>query len=220
VLWIDQENAAEAELIPELSERMRRVEAHRLASERASTRALANVPWRFAEVRYKPTDAIIVPRVSSERRDYIPMGYLNKDTVISDAAFAVYDAEPWVFALLTSRMHMVWTRAVGGKLKTDYRYSNTIVYNNFPVPQLSDAVKAQLTAHALRVLDVREYHSELTLADLYDPGRMPDNLRLAHQQLDKLVDSIYRTLEFTSDEERLSILFGRYVAMIEAEDGK
>jgi len=148
------------------------------------------------------------------------MGYLDNDKVISNAAFAVYDAEPWVFALLTSRMHMVWTRAVGGKLKTDYRYSNTIVYNNFPVPLLSDAMKTQLTERALRVLDVREYHSELTLADLYDPGRMPDNLRLAHQQLDKLVDSIYRTLEFTSDEERLSILFGRYVAMIEAEDGK
>jgi hypothetical protein len=94
------------------------------------------------------------------------------------------------------------------------------VYNNFPVPLLSDAMKTQLTERALRVLDVREYHSELTLADLYDPGRMPDNLRLAHQQLDELVDSIYRTSDFLSDKERLSMLFKEYADMIEVEGRK
>jgi hypothetical protein len=219
-LWVEDNESEEAFKNPVIAKRFEQVSAFRSDRNDEVTRDFAATPWKFKQPAYKATDAIIVPRVSSERRDYIPMGYLDKDTVVSDAAFAVYDAEPWVFALLTSRMHMVWTRAVAGALETRIRYSNTIVYNNFPVPLLSDAMKTQLTERALRVLDVREYHSELTLADLYDPGRMPDNLRLAHQQLDKLVDSIYRTLEFTSDEERLSILFGRYVAMIEAEDGK
>jgi len=219
-LWISANEVGDAMAIPAISARIDRVREFRGQSQDEGTKKKAAAPWSFREQRVGLNHSLIIPGVSSERRDYIPMGYLDNDKVISNAAFAVYDAEPWVFALLTSRMHMVWTRAVGGKLKTDYRYSNTIVYNNFPVPLLSDAMKTQLTERALRVLDVREYHSELTLADLYDPGRMPDNLRLAHQQLDKLVDSIYRTLEFTSDEERLSILFGRYVAMIEAEDGK
>jgi hypothetical protein len=148
------------------------------------------------------------------------MGFLDKNTVVSNLAYAVYDAEPWVFALLTSRMHMVWTRAVAGALETRIRYSNTIVYNNFPVPLLSDTVKEQLTERALRVLDVREYHSELTLADLYDPDKMPDNLRRAHAELDALVDSIYRKREFASDEERLSLLFEMYAKMTEAESQK
>ncbi len=96
------------------------------------------------------------------------------------------------FGLLTSRMHMVWTRTVGGRMKTDYRYSNTVVYNNFPVPELSARAKSELTDAALRVLDVREHHSEMTLAQLYDPDTMPQDLRIAHEQLDLLVDSLYR----------------------------
>ncbi len=205
---------------PELKERIERVREFRDRSPDAGARKMAETPWRFREQIESSQNSIVVPKVSSERRIYIPMGYVAKDVVVSDLAFAVHDAEPWVLALLTSRIHMVWTRAVGGKLKTDYRYSNTIVYNNFPVPPLSKAVKEQLTERALRVLDVREYHSELTLADLYDPDKMPDNLRRAHQELDDLVDSIYRKREFASDEERLSLLFDMYAKMIEAEGKK
>lgn len=219
-IWIEDEEVGRARRIVEIEKRLERVAASRSESKAGSTAAYAKQSHRFVQISYKLTDSIIVPSVSSERREYIPMGYLGPDTVISNAAFAVYDAEPWVFALLTSRMHMVWTRAVGGKLKTDYRYSNTIVYNNFPVPPLSDTVKEQLTERALRVLDVREYHSELTLADLYDPDKMPDNLRRAHEELDALVDSIYRKREFSSDEERLSLLFEMYAKMTEAEGKK
>lgn len=159
-----------------------------------------------------------MPRVSSERREYIPIGYLGPDTVVSDAAFAVYDAEPWLFALLTSKMHMVWVRAVGGKMKTDYRYSNTIVYNNFPVPELSAQAKNELSQRALRVLDVREYHSEFTLAELYDPDKMPDNLRQAHAEVDAAVDKLFSARPFESDEARLSVLFAMYKEAIEAEE--
>lgn len=151
--------------------------------------------------------------MSSARREYIPIGYMDRETVISDLAFAVYDAKPWVFSLLTSAMHMAWTRAVGGQMKTDYRYSNTIVYNNFPVPPLSDTDMEKLTVAALRVLDVREYHCEKTLAELYDPDLMPADLRAAHVEVDALVDSIYSKRGFETDEQRLSDLFAMYEVM-------
>ena len=216
-LWISSSTVGLALGVPEIVTRIDAVREHRKKSDRASTKKLADVPWRFGEVRYKPTESIIVPRVSSENREYIPIGYLDKEAVISDAANAVYDAEAWVFALLTSQMHMVWTRAVAGRLKTDFRYSATIVYNNFPVPDLSTQVKDRLANAALRVLDVREYHSEKTLAELYDPDLMPDDLRLAHRELDELVDSIYRKHGFNSDEERLSLLFDMYKQMTAEE---
>lgn len=217
-LWIDRVEAEVAEQIPEIAARTKRVREFREASERVATQELAKDPFLFGHKAYKPTDSIIVPSVSSERREYIPMGYLGPDTVISNAAFAVYDAEPWLFALLTSRMHMAWARAVGGKMKTDYRYSNTIVYNNFPVPELGDVDKQKLTEKALRVLDVREYHCEKTLAELYDPDLMPDNLRTAHKDVDDLVDSLYSKRPYESDEDRLSDLFAMYEDMIAAEE--
>lgn len=211
-LWITDEQAEEALKIPAIAERAERVRQKRLESTKKQTLQFAEKPWRFVEARYQETDKLIVPCVSSERREYIPIGYLGPDTVISNSAFAVYGAEPWLFALLTSRMHMVWTRTVGGRMKTDYRYSNTVVYNNFPVPDLSDRAKSELTDVALRVLDVREYHSEMTLAQLYDPeDTMPQDLRMAHEQLDLLVDSLYRDTPFASDDERLKRLFNLYL---------
>lgn len=217
-IWIADDDRERAERIPELKHRMERVAAERAKSKAPSTSKFAEEPHRFVQRAYKPTDSIIVPRVSSERRDYIPIGYLSPDTVISDAAFAIYDAEPWLFALLTSKMHVAWTRAVGGKMKTDYRYSNTIVYNNFPVPDLSDRQKQRLTELALRVLDVREYHCDKTLAQLYDPELMPDNLRQAHREIDEYVDSLYSKRVYETDEDRLSDLFAMYEEMIAAEE--
>ena len=215
-LWLDEKERASWDKL--FQQRVDRVQEFRLQSSSANTRARANNPHRFWHVAYKPTDSIIVPRVSSERREYIPMGYLGPDTVISDSANAVYDAEPWLFGLLTSRMHMVWTRAVGGKMKTDYRYSNTIVYNNFPVRELTGAEKQELTQLALRVLDVREYHCEKTLAELYDPELMPANLREAHEAVDAFVDGLYSKRMYETDEERLSDLFAMYEDMIAAEE--
>lgn len=219
-LWIEDQDATQAAAIPEIANRIERVRVSRSESGRASTKKLSAVPHRFGEVRYKPTDSIIMPGVSSARREYIPIGYLGPDTVISNAAFAVYDAEPWLFSLLTSKIHMVWTAAVGGQLKTDFRYSNTIVYNNFPVPPLSDAVKEKLTEAALRVLDVREYHCEKALAELYDPDKMPDDLREAHATVDAMVDSIYSKKPYESDEQRLSDLFAMYERMTAEEAAK
>lgn len=219
-LWISDSDLAIAQRMEPIKKRLEAVSRWRRESVASTTAEYAAYPNRFKQNAYKPTEAIIVPAVSSERREYVPMGYVSRETIISNLAFALYDAEPWVFALLTSRLHNVWVRAVAGQLETRIRYGAYIVYNNFPVPPLSDQVKEQLTERALRVLDVREYHSELTLADLYDPDKMPVNLRRAHQELDDLVDSIYRKRDFTSDEERLSLLFEMYSKMTEAEGKK
>lgn len=216
-VWVTDAEVAEARAVIPIVQRLNAVSAWRAGRDEPGVKAYAAHPNRFKQVAYKPTNSIIVPRHSSERRAYIPMGYLSKDFVISDAALAVYDAEPWAFALLTSAMHMTWTRSVGGQLETRLRYSNTIVYNNFPLPPLSDAVKENLTEAALRVLDVREYHCERTLAELYDPDLMPADLRRAHAEVDSLVDSIYSKRGYETDEQRLSDLFAMYEEMTAAE---
>lgn len=219
-LWIEDQDVPLARTVPAISRRFDAMTRWRRASERAATVKLIDFPNRFEEVRYKPTNAFIVPIVSAERRTYIPIGYVGPEVVISNAANAVYDAEPWLFAVLTSAMHMTWTRAVCSRMKTDYRYSGTTVYNNFPVPTLSDTAREQLTVAALRVLDVREYHCEKTLAELYDPDLMPEDLRVAHAEVDALVDSIYSKRGYETDEQRLSDLFAMYEAMTAKEAAK
>ena len=216
-LWIVDDDLPEARSIPPIAQRLDAVSRWRSESIADSTADFAAYPNRFKQMAFKPTDAIIIPGHSSERRPYIPVGYLGPDTVISNAAFAIYYAEPWVFTLLTSAMHMTWTRAVGGRMKTDYRYGAAIVYNNFPVPPLTDVTKERLTIAALRVFDVREYHCEKTLGELYDPDIMPDDLRAAHAGVDELVDSIYSKRGYETDEQRLSDLFVMYEAMITEE---
>lgn len=217
-LWIPDADLEEARQAPAIQQRLEEVSNWRSASTAVSTADYAQYPNRFKQMAYKPTDSIIVPSVSSERRDYIPIGFLGPDTVISNLAFAVYDAEPWLFGLLTSRMHMAWVRSVGGKLETRLRYGAYIVYNNFPVRELTDAEKQELTQLALRVLDVREYHCEKTLAELYDPELMPANLREAHEAVDAFVDGLYSKRMYETDEERLSDLFAMYEDMIAAEE--
>lgn len=219
-LWIVDRDVPFAREIPAISHRFDAMTRWRRGSERASTIKLIDFPNRFEEVRYKATNSIIIPIVSSEHREYIPIGYVDPETVISNAANAIYDAEPWLFALLTSSMHMAWTRAVCSRMKTDYRYSGTTVYNNFPLPSLSETVKEKLTVAALRVLDIREYHCEQTLAELYDPDKMPDDLRAAHASVDALVDSIYSKKPYETDEQRLSDLFAMYERMSAEESAK
>ncbi|MGP9614962.1 DNA methyltransferase [Brachybacterium sp. AOP42-B2-9] len=219
-LWVEPRQAQVAMSVPALEPRLARVAEFRRGRNDKSTQDFAAKPWQFKQPAYKPTDSILVPSTSSARREFIPLGFVGPDTVISNAGYAVYDAELWAFALLTSSQHVVWARAVGGQMKTDYRYSNTIVYNNFPVPPLSDTAKEKLTVAALRVLDVREYHCEQTLAELYDPDKTPDDLREAHAELDALVDSIYSKKTYETDEQRLSDLFAMYERVTAEETAK
>ncbi|UCZ63248.1 class I SAM-dependent DNA methyltransferase [Mycolicibacterium phocaicum] len=219
-LWVGDHDSENAALIPEFIDRFQRTAKVRLQSTKVATQKLAEIPHRFGEIRYESAEAIIVPSNSSGLREYIPIGYLDSEVVVSKTAFAIYQPQVWVLALLTSRMHMAWVRAVAGRIRINYQYSNTIVYNNFPVPALADAMKEKLTIAALRVLDVREYHCEKTLAELYDPDKMPADLRHAHAEVDELVDSIYSRRGYETDEQRLSDLFAMYEAMTAAEADK
>jgi len=208
-LWIPDGEADAASRIPELASRFHAIRQARLKGG-PSARSVADSPHRFFHRSHRDTEAIIVPRMSSERREYLPIGFLGGDFVISDQANAIYDAEPWLFGLLQSRMHMVWIRAVAGRFRTHPRYSATLVYNTFPVPRLSDSDRESLAAAALRVLAMREQFSERTLAELYDPDKMPEVLREAHRHLDQVVDLLYDGRGFGSDDERLTLLFEMY----------
>ena len=212
-LWIEESQKRLAYSIPEIANRIESVKIMRQGSDASSTQEYANRPYMFVQRAYQPTDAIIVPAVSSERREYIPIGFVDKETVISNLAFAVYDAELWLFALLTSKIHNVWVRTVGGRLKTDYRYSATLCYNTFPFPKITEEQKERLTEFAEEVLLTRENHTEMTLGEMYNPETMPDDLKEAHHALDIAVEQCYRPEPFTSDDERLEYLFKLYEKM-------
>jgi hypothetical protein len=216
-LWITAETLNDALKIDGINSRIEKVRQMRLNSTKAATKEDANIAYAFGEIRYLPTDSIIIPSHSSENREYIPMGFLDEQTIISNSAFAVYNAQPWIFSVLTSRMHMTWVRAVCGSLETRIRYSSTLGYNTFPFPLISDNQKQELEKQVYRILDEREYHSEKTLAQLYDPEKMPAGLREAHRLNDLAVERMYRSRPFESDEERLEYLFKLYEQMIAEE---
>lgn len=219
-LYITDEQLLVAESIPPILSRLELVRQFRQNSTESSTREFANFPHKFYYSVHSDTDSIIIPRTSSERRDYIPIGFLDGNTLISDAASVVFNAELWTFSVLTSRIHMTWVRAVAGRLKTDYRYSSQLCYNTFPFPHITDAQKTMLEHHVNQILQEREHHSEKTLAQLYDPDKMPAGLREAHHQLDLAVERCYRSKPFDTDEERLEYLFQLYEQMIEDEKSR
>lgn len=212
-IWIENKNTEEALNNPEIKRRVDSVRKWRLSRTGKDSQKNASTPWKFAWNNYKNSPAILFPIVSSENREYIPIGYLKNNVVISNAALAIYDAPLWLFALLESKMHMAWIRTVCGKLKTDYRYSSTLGYNTFPVPPLSQNIKQALENSAKEILFARENHTEKTLAQMYDPDKMPADLRKAHIANDLLVDKIYSDIGFENDEQRLTKLFELYEQM-------
>jgi hypothetical protein len=216
-LWIEDCDVTAAENIPPIKARLDAVKAFRLESDAMSTVEYAVFPNRFRQITFRETPSIIVPLTSSERRSYIPFGFISGDTVVSNSASVIYDADPWVFGLISSRMHMAWVRTVAGRLKSDYRYSSALCYNNFPFPKISKHQVQELEKHVFRILDDREKFSEKTLSELYDPNKMPQELREAHDQLDLAVERCYRSKPFESDEERLEYLFKLYEQMITEE---
>ena len=214
---IEENQYSDAYAIFPIKERIEKVKLMRLNSKKEATRKDAERAFQFAECRYKDADCIIIPRHSSENRDYIPMGFLSKGTVVADSAFAVYDAPMWLFGILTSKIHMAWVKIVGGRLETRYRYSAQLCYNTFPFPKISEEKKKQIESAAEEVLLCREDYPDKTLADLYDPDKMPDNLRQAHHALDLIVESCYQDKPFENDEERLECLFKLYEKMTKKE---
>lgn len=213
-LWIEDGQLDEALSIQFIKKRIDIVEKHRLKSKDSGTNKLAVRSHQFRDLNITTKSTIVIPRVSSERREYIPIDFMGPDTIISDSAQAIYDAAPWLFGILTSRMHMVWVRAVAGRLKTDYRYSSQLCYNTFPFPEINDQERGEIKVCVDKIRGARGYHGGKTLAQLYDPDKMPDNLRNAHTNLDKVIESIYRDIPFNNDEERLAHLFEMYEQMI------
>jgi len=211
-LWIDDALLPLAHEVQEVRVRVQRVAEFRLNGGQVA-KTLASRPHRFRYTHQPKTHAIIAPRVSSERRVYTPFGLLSKDSIVSDSAQAIYDAELWHLAILLSLMHMAWVRVVAGRLKTDLRYSSALCYNTFPVPALTEQNKADLTRSAEEILLAREAHFPATIADLYDPDTMPADLRAAHDRNDETLERIYIGRRFKNDTERLEKLFELYTQM-------
>ena len=190
-LWMVGANPALINKCPHVKERIEQVREYRLASPKPATKKKAETPMLFDEVRECSTDYVAIPKVSSENRRYIPIEYLNAGVIPGDSIFMMQDSTTYHFGILTSNVHMAWMRAVCGRMKSDYRYSNTVVYNNFPWPTPTDAQKVKIEQTAEAILDARALYPDASLADLYDETTMPPELRKAHQQNDKAVMQAY-----------------------------
>lgn len=189
------------------------VRTMRLASRDSGANAMAERAHQFREMNSASKQIVAIPRTSSEARPFLPAGLLNLSDVVTSEAFALYDAPLWNMAIIASRLHLVWIATVCGKLKTDFRYSNTLGWNTFPVPALTDKMKADLTRCAEDILLARETHFPATIADLYDPETMPENLRRAHERNDEVLERIFIGRRFRNDSERLEKLFELYTKM-------
>jgi hypothetical protein len=214
ILALQDAPPSDLRTLPEVLKRLAAVRRFRSESQRKSTLAIADQPTRFNVEVLPRQPFLVIPEVSSERRAYIPIGHLEPPTIPSNLVRILSDASTFDFAILTSRAHMAWLAHIGGRLKSDYRYSIGLVYNTFPWPDATPAQRDKIEALAQEVLDARAAHPTSSLADLYDPDTMPANLRKAHAALDAAVDRLYRAAPFDSDRDRVEHLFGRYEALV------
>lgn len=219
-LWIEDRNLDHAMRNPAIRQRIEGVRKMRLSSRDKGANEMATRAHQMREMNIGKIQTIVMPRVSSETRHYLPVGLVDGSSTVTDLAFALYDAPRWNIALLASRIHLVWIGTVCGKMKTDFRYSNTLGWNTFPVPLLTEQNKADLTACAENILLAREAHFPATIADLYNPDKMPENLRHAHERNDEVLERIYIGRRFKNDTERLAKLFELYTKMTETPQSK
>jgi len=211
VFWLLEISPTEIRNSKILTEKISRVKEFRSKSSRKETRELALVPTKFAFISHTETDYVIIPSVSSENRRYIPIGVMPKEVITSNLCLIIPNATLFLFGILTSEMHLAWVKYTCGRLKSDFRYSNTIVYNNYPFPQnVNEVQKQKVEQAAQKVLDTRTNYPDNSLADLYDPLSMPPDLVKVHQALDKAVDVCYRSQAFTNELGRIEYLFSLY----------
>ena len=212
--WLKDIQPNELKKLPLLSDRVSKVRKMRLSSTKQSTVKWADFPTLFTENRQPDSNYLLVPRVSSENRKYIPIGFFESSVIASDSCITIPNATLYLFGILTSEMHITWVKYVCGRLKSDYRYSNTIVYNNYPFPEnVNEKQKQKVETAAQAVLHTRAKYPDSSLADLYDPLTMPPDLVKAHQILDKAVDLCYRPQPFVSELNRIEFLFSQYEAL-------
>ncbi|MDS6452126.1 lactate dehydrogenase [Xanthomonas perforans] len=212
-VWVNDGQYEEANEIPALASRFNRVRTAREQSKRPTTNSLSRFPYRFGEIRQIGDESvIIVSKTASDNRDYIPASLLERGGIVTEA-FGLFNAPLWNLAIVVSRLHTVWAKTVCGRMKSDPRYSNTLGWNTFPVPTLTDKNRTDLTRCAEDILLVREHHFPATIADLYDPDAMPTDLRAAHERNDEVMERIYIGRRFKNDTERLEKLFDLYTKM-------
>jgi hypothetical protein len=217
-LWIEDRDTEAAKKSAFITNRLALVAENRLQSPAGSTQDFAKRPHRFVQIAGRSEKSVIVvPRVSSENRDFLPVDYLSNDYIIGDRNFALYDAPLWNMALIASRLHWVWIGTVCVRMRTDFSYSNTLGWNAFPVPTLTEKNKADHTRCAEDNLLAREAHFPATIADLYAPDNMPADLRAAHERNDEVLERIYIGRRFRNDTERLERLFALYTEMTEKQ---
>jgi len=216
-LWINDIDLKEALQIENIKNRVDKVRENRLNSKDESLQKLSDRPHQFRDLNEAKISSIIVPIVSSERRKYIPMGFLEKDVIIPNSAQAIYDADIWIFGFITSYIHNLWVKTVGGSLETRIRYSSVLCYNTFPFPKITQKQKDSIEELANLILDKRDKNYLMTMAELYNPKTMPDELKQAHKNLDLYIEKCYRDKPFENDEERLEYLFKLYEKMVKEE---
>lgn len=216
-IWISDEYLTEALENPELRKRVDACKQMRLASTDLGARELAKRAHQFREMNSSIQHSICMPCVSSENRNFLPVSLQSSKSVLSNLAFGMHDADIFYFSVLASRLHLIWIATVCGKLKTDFRYSNTLGWNTFPLPELMALQKDELTARAEEILLVRERHFPKSIAQLYDPEAMPQDLRDAHRRNDEVLEHIYIGRPFKNDTERLEHLFKLYAKMVGEE---
>ncbi|MCW6159703.1 MAG: N-6 DNA methylase [Candidatus Micrarchaeales archaeon] len=210
-LWLKDATPAEINKLPLVKERVEKVRNYRKKSKRATTVKLSSYPYLFGEIRQPVSNYLLIPRVSSETRKYIPIDFVDKTAIAGDTCCVVPDADLYNFGVMTSSMHMVWVNSVCGRLKSDYRYSNNLVYNNFPWPEdLDKKQEEDIRKAAKEVLDCRKKH-HASLSDLYGPLSMPKDLLKAHKKLDSAVEKAYSAQKLKSDLEKLLLLFNLYL---------
>jgi hypothetical protein len=210
-LWLIDAEPSEIKKCSYVLDRIKKCKDFRLSSTTKSVFSKAKTPLLFGDIRQPENDYLLIPRVSSHRRDFLPIGYISKDTILADSAYGLPNASNYDFGVLQSTMHNTWIRLVAGRLKSDYRYSNNLVYNNYPWPKEPSAKnKKAVETRAQKVLDVRAEFPNSSLADLYDPLTMPPKLVKAHQALDKAVDLCYRPQPFPNETSRIEFLFDLY----------
>ena len=216
-LWLDGIAPSELKKMRLVLERVEKCRLKRESSTREATRKLATSPTLFGEIRQPKEKYIAIPAVSSERRQYIPIAFLEADVIAGNKVFTIANAELYHFGILTSDVHMAWVRTVCGRLKSDYNYSNTIVYNNFPWPNPTDKQRQAIEVAAQGVLDIRQPYLDRgeSLAQLYDPNLMPPELAKAHRTLDSAVKKAYGGKGFASEAERVADLMERYQLLIQ-----
>jgi hypothetical protein len=213
-LWLEGITPKELKDMPLVMARVDKTRLARAKSKRAATRELSNTPTLFGEIRQPDKNYIAFPAVSSERREYIPIGYLNKDVIAGNKLFVIPDAKLYHFGIITSSVHMAWIRTVAGRLKSDYNYSAGIVYNNFPWPEPTDKQKEDIEKAAQAVLETRALFPDSSLAELYDPLTMPPELVKAHNNLDRAVMAAYGMKGMKSETEIVSLLMERYQQLV------